>query len=77
MRHSGIERSVIFNEFPTILSHPQYPKVRTVTATALLTALQDYSPDLQERGVIPDDEALDCIMEVNTCKHEILDRVML
>ena len=43
----------------------QYPKVRTVTATSLLTALQDYSQDLLQRGVIPSQEALDHVIEVS------------
>ena len=49
----------------------QYPKVRTVTATSLVTALQDYSAELIERKVIPSEEALETLMEVSLAIHQI------
>ncbi|KAF2356648.1 Tubulin-specific chaperone D C-terminal [Trinorchestia longiramus] len=42
----------------------QYPKVRAVTATSLLTALGEYGEDLIDRGVIPSQDALDEVLNV-------------
>lgn len=53
----------VLNQLLLFLGY-QYPKVRTVTASSLLTALQDYSDDLLETGVLPSQEVLDTVVEM-------------